>query len=393
MPVRGARPPLVLALVVVAGALLAFQVVRTAAVADRMARPGLAAALWPSHPVVLTDRALLAIAKAASAGRDVPEDAQADLRRLARAAPLSPDPFLVRAAIAASRGRAEQSEQLLLTARSRDPRSRGARYLLAERYLATGRVAAGLVEMHALVGLQGAGGEALGPALVAYARSPGAIPQLRAFFRRYPAMEPGILNMLATQAANADLVLALASNARAPEPDWRVNLLNALVNDKQYARALTIWARLTGQGPSRGLYNPGFAASPAPPPFNWYFPQSPDGIAEPDGKGGLSVLYYGRTKAVLASQLLVLPAGSYRLTMRVEGAGMDGLLRWSLRCADADRVVARIPLRLGAVSGAFVVPNGCAAQWLELEGTPVESPRTGEVTIRGLGLARLGAAS
>lgn len=393
MPVQGARQPLVLALVAIASVILAIQVVRTAAVADRLAKPGLAAALWPSHPAVLTDRALLAIAKAASVGRGVPDEARADLRRVARAAPLSPDPFLVKAAVAASEGRAAQSERLLLTARGRDPRSRGARYLLAERYLATGRVAAGLMEMHALVGLQTAGSEALGPALVAYARSPGAIPQLRAFFGRYPALEAGILNMLATESANTDLVLALARNVRTPQPDWRINLLNGLVADKQYARALSVWARLTGERPVGGLFNPAFVATPAPPPFNWQFPLSVDGVAEPDGKGGLSLLYYGRAKAVLASQLLVLSPGSYRLAMQVGAAGNDGSVRWTLRCADADRVIAQIPLRPGVAAAAFVVPAGCAAQWLELEGIPAESPRTGELTIRGLRLDRAAATS
>lgn len=393
MPARGARRPLVLALTAIVGAVLALQVVRTAAVADRMARPGLAAALWPSHPIVLTDRALLAIAKAAASGRGVPDDAQADLQRVARVAPLSPDPFLVWAAIAANEGRAAQSERLLLTARGRDPRSRGTRYLLAERYLATGRVAAGLMEMHALVGLQAAGAEALRSALVAYAGSPGAIPQLRAFFRRYPGTEAGILNVLATDPANAELVLALASTVRAPQPDWRVSLLNALVTGKQYARAYAMWTRVTGERPDRGLYNPVFASSPAPPPFNWHFPQSADGVAEPDGKGGLSLLYYGRAKVVLALQLLVLPPGGYRLAMRVEGNGDGGLLRWTLRCADADKYVAQIPVRSGAIAGAFVVPEGCAAQWLELEGIPAESPRTVELTVRELRLDRGGAAS
>jgi hypothetical protein len=259
--------------------------------------------------------------------------------------------------------------------------------------LATGRVAAGLMEMHALVGLQMAGSEALGPALVAYARSPGAIPQLRTFCRRYPTMEAGILNMLATDAANADLVLALARNVRTPQPDWRINLLNALVADKAYARALQTWARLSGERPALGPFNPAFARSPAPPPFNWQFPQSADGVAEPDGKGGLTVLYYGRERAVLARQLIVLPPGAYRLAMRVEGGGSAGLLRWSVRCADGDAIIALVPLPVGAGAGTVQVPDGCAAQWLELEGTPVEAPRTIELTIRDLRLSRGAVAS
>ena len=112
-------------MVAIGAALFGFQIIRTAAVADREARPALAAALWPSHPAVLTDRALLAIASAAARGRSVPGSTRADVRRIAVKAPLSPDPFLIEGAIAETEGRGEAAERLLVAARDRDPRSRG----------------------------------------------------------------------------------------------------------------------------------------------------------------------------------------------------------------------------------------------------------------------------
>src|SRR5690606_14285699 len=108
-------------------------------------------------PSVLTDSALLEIAAAASSGQPVPQGTAEKVRHLARRAPLSPDPFLIEAALAATAGRDRAVEPLLLGARERDPRSRGARFLLAERYLRSGRVAAGLVEMHSLIRLQSRG--------------------------------------------------------------------------------------------------------------------------------------------------------------------------------------------------------------------------------------------
>ena len=159
MAARGLASPAHVAVVAVAGALLAFQVIRTAAVADREAHSALAEAAWPSHPAVLTDRALLAIASAAARGQPVPEATRVDVRRIAAKAPLSPDPFLIEGAIAETEGRSNAAETLLLAARSRDPRSRGARFLLADRFLRTGRITAALIEMQALVSLQSRGVE------------------------------------------------------------------------------------------------------------------------------------------------------------------------------------------------------------------------------------------
>lgn len=387
MTAGGRMRPLTLSVLALTGAVAAFQVIRTAAVADRQSRPALATALWPAHPAVLTDRALLAIATAAARGQQVPPSAREDVRRLAFRAPLSPDPFLIEGAIAAAAGKDEAVEPLLLAARDRDPRSRGTRFLLAERYLRSGRVAAGLVEMQSLVRLQSRGVELFGPSLAAYARTPGAVPELRAFFAKYPRAEAGVLAMLALDPANADLVLALASKLRNPEPDWRGTLVGSLVAAGQYARAHAIWERVSGARPGRSLFNPAFAEHDAPPPFDWQFPQTSEGVAEPDAKGGLSVLYYGRSNAVLASQLLLLAPGQYRLAMSVEGAGGEKAVRWRLRCARDSKPLAEVFLRQGTVSGRFAVPAKCDAQWLELEGVASENRTTIELTIRQLQLA------
>ena len=387
MAARGATKPAKLAAVALVGALVAFQIVRGAAVADRQARPELAASLWPAHPSVLTDKALLAVATAASQSQKVSSATRADVRTIARRAPLSPDPFVIEGAIAETEGRGEAAERLLLAARDRDPRSRSARYLLADRFLRTGRIAAGLIEMQALLSLQARGGESFAPALAAYARSPGAVPQLRAFFAKYPQAEAGILSLLASDAANADLVLALATDKASPNPDWRGILVSALAAAQDYSRAYSIWSGLSGVQPTRTLLNPGFASSTAPPPFNWQFPQSSEGIAEPDGKGGLDILYYGRARAVLASQLLVLPPGRYAIAMTVGGGEGADALHWTVRCAPDQKPLADLRLRAGPNYASFNVPDGCQAQWLELLGQPGETSRNSELTIRGLRLA------
>lgn len=387
MAASGAGRAALVAAVALIAVLLAFQVVRGAAVADRDAHPLLAEALWPSHPAMLKDRALLSIASAASQGQAVPEPTRADVRRLAAKAPLSPDPFLIEGAIAETENRSAAAERLLLAARSRDPRSRGTRFLLADRYFRTGRITSALIEMQALVGIQARGLEVFVPALVGYARTPGAVPELRAFFAQYPRLEPSVLSLLSTDPANADLVLALARVPK-PDPDWRGTLVSSLASAGQYPKAFATWARLSGVRSRPALFNPSFAELSAPPPFNWTFPLTPEGVAEPNGKGGVQVLYYGRTKAVLASQLLILPRGHYRLAMKVAGAsGEEGAIHWALRCANADKALADLRLRTGAAGGDFTVPANCPAQWLELTGVAGDMPRTTELTISDLRLA------
>ena len=386
MAARGASKMVRAAAVFVVAALACFQVVRTAAVADRDVWPGLAASLWPSHPGVLTDGALLAIATGAARGQPVAPATRADLRRISAKAPLSPDPFLIEGAIAQTEGRNDDAERLFLEARARDPRSRGARYLLAERFFRTGRVTDALIEMQALVSLQQNGGQPLVPALVAYARTPGAVPQLKAFLRKYPRVESAVLATLADDAANADLVLALATLPD-PDPDWHGRLISSLTRSGEYARAHVIWARHGGGRPDTGLFNAAFEELPALPPFNWAFPDSGEGVAEPSGRGGLEILYYGRKKAVLANQLLLLRPGRYRLGMVVEDAsGEDGAIRWILRCAKEKTQLADLPLRQGSNAVDFQVPASCEAQWLELRGYAGDLPRTSQLTVRGLQL-------
>lgn len=376
------------ALVALAVIALAFQIVRSAAVNDRERRPALATALWPSHPDVLTDSSLLAIGKAAARGSTAPAQVRADMRRVAALAPLSADPFLIEGAVAQSEGRGGKAETLLFTARDRDPRSRGTRFLLADRFIRTGRIAAGLIEMHALVSLQSRGAEAFGPALVAYARSPGAIPQLRSFFSEYPQVEENVLAVLANDAANADLVLALATREPSPQPAWHANLVSALVATGQYAKAYRNWARLSRVRADRGLFNPAFAPHGAPPPFNWQFAETTDGVAEPDGKGGLDVLYYGRANAVLASQLLFLALGDYRLSMAVDDTGGEGSLHWTVRCVNDQKKILEMALRAGALAANFRVEESCNAQWLELAGVSSETPRISEMKVRALSLGK-----
>ena len=386
MAERGAVQPGRVAIAALLAILVAFQAVRTAAVADRQDHPGRAAALWAAHPAVLADKVLLDVAKAAARAQSVPAATRQEVQQIAAKAPLAPDPYVITGAIAETEGHGDVSERLLLAARARDPRSRAARYLLAERFLRTGRVTAALIEMHALVGLQSGGLEVFIPALVAYAKTPGAVPQLKAFLTRYPWAEDNVLAVLALDAANADLALELETD-RNPKAQWRARLVATLVAAGQYGKAYAIWTQTAGTRARYGIYNPGFAQVSAPPPFNWSFAETPEGVAEPDGKGGLELLYYGRTPTVLASQMLLLRPGHYSLSnMVADVSGEASALHWVLRCANPQGKLVEAPLRQGPTVIELQVPPDCQAVILELAGVAGESPRTTGLTVRNLRL-------
>lgn len=353
--------------------------------------------IWLRHPLVLEDSALAGVGAAAAVGEEPSPETRQQLEELAERAPLRPQPFLVAAALAERAGERQRAEQLLIEARTRDPRSRAARYLLADLYLRTGEIVAGLRELTVLGRLLNRSGEQLIPALAAYARTPGAVPKLKLVLRDNPALAPALLSALAEDPDNAGLVLELAagSAAQAAGAQWLPKLLQSLVSSGRYEEAYRIWSRLSGANPQPGLYNPAFRATDAPAPFNWTLAKSGAGVAEPLPRGGVHLLYYGRQDVVLAQQLIILPAGRYRLAVPVRGAVPEGQqLSWSIRCLPADKRIAQIPLaagKAGVRSTEFAVPSsGCKAQSIELAGNRQELPKSIEVEIGPLRLEKIG---
>jgi hypothetical protein len=381
-------------LVVVIGGLLAVQVVRTAAVTDEASRATLAGSLWPSHPTVLTDRTMGEIGTRAAHGQSLTPAILTQVDEIASKAPLAPEPFLIKGALAQVEQNQPHAEQLFAAARARDPRSVAARYFLADRYLRSGRTSQALTEIAALSEIFPQGMAGFGPALAKFAQSPGAVPQLRSLFRSSPQLEPVVLSALATDASNAKLTLALWSRRKTgAEPalaEWQAKLINNLVEKGQFASAYAIWRLATGVPPSSGtLFNPGFAKSAVPPPFNWAF-ATVGGVVEPAPGNRLQVIYYGRGDADLAGQLLLLAPGRYQLRMDVsDPPGEGGEIAWSLTCLPAKNVILRLPVdRKGPLAVNFPVPPGCAAQRLQLSATPGDFPQSQSFSIGGLSLAK-----
>ena len=385
-----------MAAILVVAALLALEVSRlTLAVAVAEKRPGTAEALAPRSPQALAGTAMAEVGKAAAYGRTPPASASERLHELARVAPLSPEPFLVEAALALRQSDLQRAERLLVEARRRDPRSRAARYLLAETLIRQGRLAEGLGEIGTLARLLPGSSAQLAPVLAQFADAPGALEPLKRILAANQPLKQPLLNVLAADPDNLPLILELDQAAPTTDgtrsPPWQSLLLNGLVARGDYDRAYQLWQRFAGiRGERPLLYNSNFSELPAPPPFNWSLASGRAGLAEA-ANGQMRVLHYGRENATLASQLLLLKPGSYTLSVPVSGTAAPGAIAWTLTCLpSAKSPLMQLPLsQPGRAQATFQIPSGgCPAQKLELVARASDMPKESDILLGPVSLER-----
>lgn len=377
-------------LVVLLALLIAVQIVRNAAVAALAdGSPDLAARIWPGHPTTETLLAMTEIGRAARQRQPVSPAVFKMVDDAAVKAPLAPEPFLVRGVQAQLAGNAPLAIQAFAAASHRDPRSLPAHFFLADTLFRSGDTRRGLDEVAILARLAPGGLASVAPYVAAYAKDPKTWPQLRQLFQSKPEIEEAALAALATDPANIDTIMALADQQhRGPTATWLPVLVNSLVGAREYATAREIWAAISHVQSGGLIYDPNFAEPNAPPPFNWVLMSSTVGLAERKPGSGLHVIFYGHDDGLLARELLVLPAGQYRVSMSASGnPGDSHALNWSVRCDGSQAPLAAMPLDVAATrSWTFVVPPGCAAQWLELSGVSSDVSHQSEASIRSVGL-------
>jgi hypothetical protein len=382
------------AVVAIAAALLiAVQVVRNAAVgALAEARPAAAAKAWSGHPASEIGLAMTEIARSSRARRPVPQWAFAMIDNAATKAPLAPEPFLVRGVQAGIAGDTALAQRALEAAQWRDPRSLPAAYFLADHYFRSGNVSGGLREIAALARLSPDGGTAAVPYLAQYATSSANWPALRALFARNPQLAHPVLVTLASDIKTVPAALALAGPRETGNQPWLGAVVDTLIKAGDYPGARAAWARMAGAGARSAelLHDADFRDSSSPPPFNWQLTSSTVGLAERQRGGRLHVLFYGDEDGTLASQLLLLPPGGYRLSLRLVGdPARAHSLTWALWCDKAAQPLASVTLDVAAARGwQFQVPAGCQAQWLKLSGVSADMPQQIDLSITGLTLTK-----
>ena len=277
----------------------------------------------------------------------------------------------------------------------RDPRSLPAAFFLADRYFRAGDMNHGMREVAALARLSPDGGTAAVPYLAQYAANPVNWPALRSMFRADPQLGRPVLVALASNISTVPAVLALADPQEGNNPQWLVPLVDTLIKAGDYAKARAIWVRTAGvrANSSELLHDAEFRDRSAPPPFNWQLASSTVGLAERQPGGRLHVLFYGDEDGTLASQLLSLAPGTYRLSQRLQGdPSRAHALTWSLWCDKAPQPLASVTLDAASARGwQFQVPAGCSAQWLRLAGTSAEMSQQSDISLSGLTLAKVSA--
>ncbi len=327
---------------------------------------------------------------------------QRALAALARM-PLASEPFFFAGMTALSARDEDKGRDLVLEARRRDPRDVVARIVALDGQLRAGRVAEAAAEVTTISRLLPEAAQVLVPELAKFAANPRTRAALRDVLKSDPSMQAAVLEHLAGKGTDPQLVLSLAPplSGRAAvgqAPAWQSKLLNAVLDRGDLGEARVLWARFAGLDPAKlapGLYDGRFERLPGPAPFNWQFTASAAGVAEPTRAPALQVEYYGRSDAELASQLVPLRAGSYRLSMAASGntprAAGEGGLTWRAICSSTKAELGSLPVREltyapKRIAASFTVPSGCPAVWLRLVGTGTEFPSTHSVTLTNLQL-------
>jgi len=381
--------------IIVVALLLSVQVVRNAAVvALATLHPETAAQFWAHHPAVEISQGLAQIGRAARARRSIDQRTFAMIDDAAVKAPLSSEPFLVRGVQAQMAGDSLAAKRDFTAAQLRDPRSLPAAYFLADYYFRSGQALPGLQQTVLLARLSPGGADAVAPFVAAYAQNPSSWPQMRALFRSQPAIEDGVLSVLARNGRNTNAILAVADAAhRMPDSQWLPVLLQSLVTSGEYQQAHAIWSSI-GRARDGGqlIYDSTFSSPGPPPPFNWSLTSSTVGLAERQPGKRLHVMFYGNLDGILASELVMLPPGTYRMQMQLAASSVHPeALRWSLRCEKSQQPISAIAVDQAASRGwTFQVPADCPAQWLELSGRAPDIAQQSDVTITGLALTKTG---
>lgn len=382
------------AITALTGLLLAAEVARlTVAAHAADSNPLLANRLAPLSPNALISTGMAEIGQAAANGSEPASQTLWRFRVVAATAPLRPEPFLVEGAISERKGDLRKAHALLSEARWRNPRSSAALYLLADVALRENRVVDGLSEMAILAKLVPAATVQLIPSLAEFARLPDAREKLATVLKSNPNLKDPLLDALAANPANADLVLALAGNGfRSPNHEsriWQSRLLQGFIGKRDYGRAYNLWRIFAGvpEGAAPLLFNGDFRRTSAPPPFNWTYNSGSAGIAEID-HGRLRVIYYGREDFTLASQMLLLPPGIYRFEARTTGRAAEGALTWSITCGPPGRTLMEFQIGRGGTAQVTVPPD-CSAQTLALTGHLMDAPDNSDLQIGPVTLKRV----
>ena len=396
---RGLVTALVIAVI---GIAIAWACIRSAIVRLLPPATPALATLAPHDPGLVLTRATVALVR--QRGILSPETLAA-VRRAAQDAPLEARAFVILGHQQLLDGQPQRAVKTLEAGQRLDPRESLVHLLLLDRYLRTGRYADAAAQFSVASRLVGPAQGAIAAALAQMSLDPETSVAVRRTLQADPALERAVLTTLAKSQTAPSTIFALASPAArrdaGNEGNWGPALVNRLIEAQRFATARSVWQtiyRVPAAQAGALIFDAGFKEVPASAPFNWTLTAGSLGAADMRD-GTLSINYYGRENGDLASQLLVLAPGSYRLAFTVEGSktGTGPSLAWTVKCATGGKaellnVAATATGSPNRIAAAFTVPSGCPAQQLTLTGNGGEFPAPITLTLRDLDLRAAGAA-
>lgn len=323
-------------------------------------------------------------------------DREGAVRLAARAlqlAPLNASALTTYAFAMDQLGRQAQADQAMAVAGALGWRDVLTQLWLLRRRLIVGDYAAALDHADALMRRQDDVPRPLFAALAMAAHDPRTTAPLVRHLAANPAWRERFFVYLsaydqppATDVARA-LMIGLAAGPTPPTDAELSIYLDALVGEQRFDAAARDWRQLSRGAARGGLVHDGdFQQPPGHTPFDWTLTQGigwSAAVTDSPGEGhgqALRIDYDGVSPPQPVRQLLVLPAGAYRLGGRAydEGDSDPKSLAWSVVCATTGQVLARVATPAGSAQWnpfgvALSVPaEGCPAQWLVLSAEPGE---------------------
>lgn len=296
----------------------------------------------------------------------------------------------------AQQNRSGQAAAFMKAASALSHRDTAADLWLFERAIAARRYAEAFRHGDALLRRDQVAYQPIMTAMAKAANDPAAIKPLAERLSHNPSWRMNFIYW-ATRGPTARFMYPLFDAMRAagsPPTQEEVEMfLNQLAANGDYQHAYLFW--LLSLSPHElanlgDVYDGDFEGRTTLAPFGWTFASNAAGVARiatsPTGSQALEVDSDGYASDVLASQLLVLPAGRYHLSGKEQTSAGDATdaFRWFLTCTGG---AALIELPMGpphagwrGFGGDFEVPpEGCPGQLLTLKAFAGE--RNGGVTV------------
>lgn len=348
-------------------------------------------AVLPDDPSITFDRAMDAMRS--TRGTAVP-GLLPEVDRAAKLDPLDARPLFLHAFEQVLRSSQRAPIALLESSRRRNPRLNEARLLLLDRYGRSGRAPEAVREAQSLTVLMPQQQPLMVRLIAGLAGLPNGPTALSRALPTSPIAGPVMLRLSQTGTDRAVLEQLAQPmrgiGGRGGDTNWIGELVSTLARRPDMAGARSLWAVLYDVEPASvgsQVADPGFAGS-GNPPFAWKLTANEAGAAQIHDEA-LDVFYYGRSSATFASQMLMLPPGSYRLASRASSPDAQAPrgLYWQITCVGG----AELPLRVELSSlmgearsgeGSFTIPaTDCEAQDLQLVAIAFDPPRQQSVRV------------